>query len=81
VPADAVERRTRIDDLTVADVAQRLHVTPLTVRRWLKAGSLAGIECDDRADCRILERDLETFLDARRRGGVQERAPRPPRDT
>jgi excisionase family DNA binding protein len=63
-------------DLTVPEVAARLKVTPLTVRRWLRAGSLGGIQCDDRVACRIRERDLETFLDARRRGGVQERTPR-----
>ncbi len=65
-------------DLTVAEVAARLNVTVLTVRRWLKAGSLAGLHCDDRAGCRISERDLANFLDARRRGGVQDREPRSP---
>lgn len=63
--------------LTVADVSTRLNVTQLTVRRWLRAGSLGGSECDDRSRCRISESDLANFLDARRRGGVQERAPRP----
>jgi excisionase family DNA binding protein len=66
-----------VPDLTVADVATRLTVTPLTVRRWLRSGSLAGVACDDRATCRIREPDLATFLDARRRGGVQERPRRP----
>jgi excisionase family DNA binding protein len=65
-----------MEHLTVREVATRLNVTPLTVRRWLKAGSLSGLQCDDRAVCRIRERDLATFLDARRRGGVQERTPR-----
>lgn len=63
-------------DMTVREVAARLNVTPMTVRRWLKAGSLNGIQCDDRAGCRIRERDLTTFLDARLRGGVQDRTPR-----
>lgn len=67
-----------MEDLTVLEVAARLNVTPLTVRRWLKAGSLGGLQCDDRAGCRIRERDLATFLDARCRGGVQDRTPRPP---
>lgn len=67
-----------MEELTVADVSARLNVTQLTVRRWLKAGSLHGIACDDRPRCRISERDLVNFLDARRRGGVQERAPRLP---
>jgi excisionase family DNA binding protein len=68
-----------MEDLTVAQVAARLNVTVLTVRRWLKAGSLAGSHCDERAGCRIREGDLANFLDARRRGGVQNREPRSPR--
>ena len=67
-----------MEDLTVADVSARLNVTQLTVRRWLKAGSLGGSECDDRARCRVSERGLATFLDARRRFGVPERVPRLP---
>ena len=66
-----------MEDLTVPEVAVRLKVTPMTVRRWLKAGSLRGLHCDDRVGCRIRERDLVSFLDARCRGGVQERPPRP----
>jgi excisionase family DNA binding protein len=62
--------------LTVNEVAARLKVTPLTVRRWLNAGSLAGIQFGDRAGWRVTEADLQTFLDARRRGGVQERGER-----
>ncbi len=65
-----------MEDLTVPEVAVRLKVTPMTVRRWLKAGSLRGLHCDDRVGCRIRERDLADFLDARRRGGVQDRTPR-----
>jgi excisionase family DNA binding protein len=63
-----------LSDLTVPEVAARLQVTAMTVRRWLNAGSLIGKNCEDRAVCRIRESDLATFLDARRRGGVQERA-------
>lgn len=59
--------------LTVSEVAARLHVNTLTVRLWLRAGSLAGCRCHERSACRISETDLEAFLDARRRGGVQER--------
>jgi excisionase family DNA binding protein len=66
-----------VPDLTVAEVAVRLKVTPLTVRRWLRSGSLAGIHVDDRVACRIRETDLAAFLDARHRGGVQERPRRP----
>jgi excisionase family DNA binding protein len=67
-----------VNDLTVDEVAARLQVSPLTVRRWLRSGALNGIALDDRAACRIRERDVAAFLDARRRGGVQEREKRPP---
>ena len=67
-----------MDDLTVIEVAARLNVTALTVRRWLSAGSLGGIAVDDRVACRIGVKDLEAFIDARRRGGVQDRAKRSP---
>jgi hypothetical protein len=33
---------------------------------------------DDRIACRIGVKDLEAFIDARRRGGVQERAKQQP---
>src|SRR5215207_2305773 len=69
-------RSTGMEYLTVSEVAKRLKVTPLTVRRWLNSGSLAGIQLGDRAGWRITETDLQAFLDARRRGGVQERADR-----
>jgi excisionase family DNA binding protein len=59
--------------LTVAEVAARLRVKPLTVRLWLRAGSLVGNRCEERAACRVSESELIAFLDARRRGGVQER--------
>jgi excisionase family DNA binding protein len=42
-------------DLTVNEVAERLNVTPLTVRRWLNAGALSGMQLGDRAGCRITE--------------------------
>lgn len=67
-----------MDVLTVDEVAARLSVTALTVRRWLSAGSLGGIAVDDRVACRIGVKDLEAFIDARRRGGVQDRAKRSP---
>jgi excisionase family DNA binding protein len=67
-----------MDYLTVEEVAARLNVTSLTVRRWLQSGSLGGIAVDDRVACRIGVKDLEAFIDARRRGGVQERGKRRP---
>jgi excisionase family DNA binding protein len=53
---------------TVNEVAARLRVTSLTVRRWLRAGSLGGIALGHRAACRIGAKDLEAFLDGRRPG-------------
>lgn len=52
--------------LTVQEVADRLKVTPLTVRRWLNKGELVGIQLGDRAGWRITEDDLRRFVDARR---------------
>jgi excisionase family DNA binding protein len=52
--------------LTVTEVAERLKVTPLTVRRWLNKGELVGIQLGDRAGWRITEADLADFLAARR---------------
>ncbi|MDP9363134.1 MAG: helix-turn-helix domain-containing protein [Chloroflexota bacterium] len=54
--------------LTVSEVAERLKVTPLTVRRWIKSGELIGVQLGDRAGWRISEEDLEAFLEARRSG-------------
>jgi excisionase family DNA binding protein len=54
--------------LTVAEVAERLRVQPLTVRRWLKSGDLVGVQLGDRAGWRIAEEDLRAFLDERRSG-------------
>ncbi len=66
-----------MDFLTVSEVAERLKVQPLTVRRWLKSGDLIGVQLGDRAGWRIDEADLQRFLD-QRRGGVpttEEKAP------
>ncbi|MDF3017191.1 MAG: Helix-turn-helix domain, partial [Thermomicrobiales bacterium] len=38
-----------MDYLTVNEVAERLRVTPLTVRRWLNSGALGGIHLGNRA--------------------------------
>jgi excisionase family DNA binding protein len=65
-------------EFSVQQVATLLKVTPLTVRRWLRSGALVGIACDDRADCRISETAITTFLDTRHRGGVHNRPQRVP---
>ena len=54
--------------LTVAEVADQLKVTPLTVRRWLKGGDIIGIQLGDRAGWRIEEEELGRFLEERRSG-------------
>jgi excisionase family DNA binding protein len=56
--------------LTVDEVAERLRVTPETVRVWLRQGELAGISLGRRAGYRIEEAELQRFLD-RRRGKPQ----------
>jgi excisionase family DNA binding protein len=56
-----------VEYLTVNEVAERLKVTPLTVRRWLYSGELAGIRLSSgRAGWRITQADLDEFLAARR---------------
>ena len=54
--------------LTVNEVAERLRVTPLTVRRWLKSGELVGIQLGDRAGWRIDPDDLARFIAQRKSG-------------
>jgi hypothetical protein len=56
------------------EVVTRLKVIPLTVRRWPRASASNDLQVGDRASCRIRETDVPAFLDAHRRGGVQERA-------
>jgi excisionase family DNA binding protein len=53
-------RSSQINFFTIADVAERLHVSGRTVRRWIEAGNLivhrvGGI-------VRIAESDLRAFL-------------------
>jgi excisionase family DNA binding protein len=58
--------------LTVQEVADRLRVTPLTVRRWINAGDLAAVKLGgDKAGWRIEEVDLVAFLDQRKFGAVE----------
>ncbi len=52
--------------LTVNEVAERLKVKPLTVRRWINAGQLKAYSLGDRAGWRISEQDLAIFLAERR---------------
>ena len=58
--------------LTVTEVAERLKVTPLTVRRWLNSGALGGVHLGNRAGWRITEAELSAFLESRRRPAADE---------
>lgn len=61
------DQRTGGDFLSTEDVAARLAVSPLTVRRWLREGKLAGYRMDPPIGYRITEADYQKFLAARRR--------------
>lgn len=54
--------------LTVQQVAERLQVHEETVRRWLRDGSLVGINFEGKTGYRIRESELEAFLDRRTEG-------------
>lgn len=54
--------------LTVKEVAARLRVDRLTVRRWLQAGKLDGYRVGgDKAGWRIPESALEQYLAGQQR--------------
>lgn len=65
LPPDEAETWVR-----VRDVARALLVNPETVRRWLRQGLLAGYSLGPRAGWRIRRRDLDRFLQHRRRPGA-----------
>jgi excisionase family DNA binding protein len=46
--------------LSPADVAKKLNIIPLTVRRWLKSGKLKGLKVGSL--WRVRESDLIIFL-------------------
>jgi excisionase family DNA binding protein len=46
--------------LTPEQVAERLHISPLTVGNWLRSGKLKGVKVGRL--WRVRERDLEAFL-------------------
>ncbi len=54
--------------LTVAEVAQRLHAHPHSVRRWADAGLLHCYRIGIRGDRRFQPDDVEEFLVARTNG-------------
>ncbi len=60
---------TANDRLTVPQVAQHLHVTPATVREWIKAGDLKANRIGPEGRARIYSvarADLDDFLHRRR---------------
>ena len=50
--------------MTVRDVAKRLAVTEVTIRRWLKHGILTGL--DTPAGWRFMESDIQAFMNQHR---------------
>ena len=54
--------------LTVAEVAQRLHAHPHSVRRWADAGLLHCYRIGIRGDRRFLPGDVDEFLVAKTNG-------------
>ena len=50
---------------TVEQIAERLQVTPWTVRRWLRDGALVGRNFSGRTGWRVRASELERFLDER----------------
>jgi excisionase family DNA binding protein len=60
------------ETLTAAEVADRLRVTPWTVREWLRSRRLHGYQLGGRAGWRVRESDLAQFI-AAREGHTQQR--------
>ena len=47
--------------LTPEQAAERLQISPLTVRKWLREGKLPGVKPGGKV-WRVREKDLEEFL-------------------
>lgn len=47
---------------TVEEIAERVKVTPATVRRWLREGAMRGHNFGGRTGWRITEKDVNDFL-------------------
>jgi excisionase family DNA binding protein len=50
--------------LTVEEVAERLRVSPRTVRGWLQYVRLKGRNLGGRAGWRIREKDVDAFMES-----------------
>lgn len=51
--------------LNTQEVADRLRVDPVTVRRWIRAGELEAVPLGPKAGYRITEEALQTFIKRR----------------
>lgn len=54
--------------LTVPEVAERLRLTPATIRRWLREGKLRGVLLNDRAGYRVPESEVGRILRGEEQG-------------
>lgn len=52
------EKETRL--ITVNDAAERLSLTPDTIRKWLRSGQLKGVKVS--RVWRVQESDIETIM-------------------
>lgn len=48
--------------LTPTEVAEILNLSVRTIKGWLREGKLKGVKIGTRGDWRIIERDLEEFI-------------------
>lgn len=56
------EKPTRL--LTPEEAADRLNVSPMTVRKWLRSGKLRGVKVS--VLWRVRESDLDAFIEEKR---------------
>jgi excisionase family DNA binding protein len=55
---------TRPDTLlTPEEAAARLHLSPITVKKWLRAGRLPGVKLGGKGLWRVRESDLAAYID------------------
>src|SRR5690606_41000007 len=56
--------------LTPEEAAERLNVSPVTIRKWLRTGKLRGVKVS--VLWRVKESDLNDFIENRRSGRSEE---------
>ena len=57
------EKKSRL--LTPEEAAERLNVSPVTIRNWLRMGKLNGVKVS--VLWRVREEDLEDFIQIRKK--------------